>query len=96
MKPEVRERQDLLHSDQSDDDDSEVGIGDLLASTAQVLDEERHERLKEVTLGIVPGTLSPYIYACISYQHDSFRSFMRVQNTMKTRPNIDFFDEGAK
>ncbi|KAJ8660272.1 hypothetical protein O0I10_004134 [Lichtheimia ornata] len=47
IKPELRERQDLLDSDHSDND-SEVGIGDILASTAQVLDEERHERLKEV------------------------------------------------
>ncbi|KAI7877411.1 hypothetical protein K492DRAFT_171744 [Lichtheimia hyalospora FSU 10163] len=47
IKPELRERQDLLDSDHSDND-SQVGVGDILASTAQVLDEERHERLKEV------------------------------------------------
>ena len=50
IKPELRERQDLLDSDHSDND-SQVGVGDILASTAQVLDEERHERLKEVTVG---------------------------------------------
>lgn len=69
VKPELRERQDLLDSDHSDND-SEVGIGDILASTAEVLDEERHERLKEVTLGDrtrYPFLFHPFHARVISY-----------------------------